>query len=71
MKDTEEQPIMITVPLSEILEILSLSSAIESPTAVFRKEDRLAMANEVVEKSIATAGQISNILHKWTHGEYQ
>ena len=55
----------LTIPLSEVLEILKLSTEIEHPTAVFKKEDRLAMASEVVEKSISKSSQISNIIHKW------
>jgi len=60
-----DAPLMITVPKDALLEILRLSGEIEAPMAVFRKDDKLSMANEVVETSIAKAGQISNIIIKY------
>ena len=65
----EKQKPTLTVPLSEVLEILRLAVKIENPTAAFRKDDQLMMANEVIKNSIGYAGRISELIYRWTHPE--
>ena len=59
-----EEPISITVPLSEILEILRLVSAIEMPDVTY-SEYMLIMAQQALRLNKMRAGDASNILHKW------
>ena len=66
-KRTKEEPLKITVPLSEVLEILRLAGKIETPIVVYRRDGQLEMATEAVEKSMAYASAIAEILYKWTH----
>ena len=66
MRKLEE--IKITVPLADILELIRLMSRIEMPDVTYC-DDILPMAQQAVRLSKMNAGEASNILYGWTHGE--
>lgn len=67
---TIQEGIKITVPLDEILELLRLVTRIEVPDVTYC-DDLLPMAQQAVRLSRMYAGDASNILYKWTHGEFE
>ena len=57
----------ITVPLSEIFDLLRLVRRIELPDVTY-SEDMLEMAQQAIRLSKRDANEASEILYKWTHG---
>ena len=62
------EEIRITVPLDEVLELLGLVSKIEILDVTYC-DDLLPMAQQAVRLAQMRAGEASNILYRWTHGE--
>ena len=58
------EEIKLTVPLSEVLELLKLVTMIEMPDVTYG-EDMLVMAQQAVRLNRMKATDASNILYKW------
>lgn len=65
----KQEEIKVTVPLSEVLEILRLVTNIEYPNCTYVPEESLLMADNAIRQMKQSAGAISNILYTWTHVE--
>lgn len=64
---TEQEEIKITVPLSDILELIRLSNSIEYPNCTFLPDEPLLMADNAVRLIGQAASNIADILHRWVH----
>ena len=61
-------PIMITVPLAEAIELQRLVNLIQYPNCTYVPEESLMMANNAIRLMQQVAGNIFEILERWTGG---
>lgn len=66
MADDEVEEIKVTVPLSELLELLRLITKIEYPSVTY-EDNNLVMAQQAIRNSKRYANEASAILYQWTH----